>query len=82
MNVSRNDCSPRKRELAYAMEATPKDILELQGNFNESEVNKINKDGESVPRVKDDVKSTSNCHRRGGNFNSHKSTECYLRSAR
>ena len=44
-------------EIALAMEVAAKDTLELQGNINkESEVNKINKDSERVPKGKDDVK--------------------------
>ena len=51
-------------EIALAMEAAAKDTLELQGNINkESEVNKINKDSESVQKGKDAVKSKSHCYR-------------------
>ena len=66
-------------EIALAMEAAAKDTLELQGNINkESEVNKINKDSERVPKGKDDVKSKSQCNRCGGS--THKSAECYFRN--
>ena len=66
-------------EIALAMEAAAKGTLELQGNINkESEVNKINKDGERVPKVKDDVKSKSHCYRCGGN--THEAAECYFRN--
>ena len=65
-------------EIALAMEAAAKDTLELQGNINkESEVNKINKDSERVPKGKDDVKSKSQCYRCGGS--THESAECYFR---
>ena len=54
-------------EIALAMEVAAKDTLELQGNINkESEVNKINKDSERVPKGKDDVKSKSQCYQCGG----------------
>ena len=65
-------------EIALAMEVAAKDTLELQGNINkESEVNKINKDSERVPKGKDDVKSKSQCYRCGGS--THESAECYFR---
>ena len=58
--------------------AAVKDTLELQGNINkESEVNKINKDSERVPKGKDDVKSKSQCYRCRGS--THESAECYFR---
>ena len=64
---------------ASEMEATAKEPLELQGNINkESEVNKINKDSERVPKGKDDVKSKSQCYRCGGS--THESAECYFRN--
>ena len=51
----------------------------MQGNINkESEVNKINKDSERVPKGKDDVKSKSQCYRCGGS--THESAECYFRN--
>ena len=66
-------------EIALAMEVAAKDTLELQGNINkESEVNKINKDSERVPKGKDDVKSKSQCYRYGGS--THRSAECYFRN--
>ena len=66
-------------EIALAMEAAAKDTLELQGYTNkESEVNKINKNSERVPKGKDDVKSKSQCNRCGGS--THKSAECYFRN--
>ena len=59
--------------------AAVKDTLELQGNINkESEVNKISKDSERVPKGKDDVKSKSQCYRYGGS--THRSAECYFRN--
>ena len=61
------------------MEAAAKEPLELQGNINkESEVNKINKDSERVPKGKDDVKSKSQCYRCGGS--THESAERYFRN--
>ena len=58
--------SAKASEIALAMEAAAKGTLELQGNINkESEVNKINKDSERVPKGKDDVKSKSQCYRWG-----------------
>ena len=54
-------------EIALEMEVAAKEPLELQGNINkESEVNKINKDSERVPKGKDDVKSKSQCYQCGG----------------
>ena len=59
--------------------AAVKDTLELQGNINkESEVNKISKDSERVPKGKDDVKSKSQCYRYGGS--THRSAEYYFRN--
>ena len=71
--------SAKASEIALAMEAAAKGTLELQGNINkESEVNKINKDSERVPKGKDDVKSKSQCYRCGGS--THGSAECYFRN--
>lgn len=71
--------SAKASEIASAMEAAAKGTLELKGNINkESEVNKINKDSERVPKGKDDVKSKSQCYRCGGS--THGSAECYFRN--
>ena len=77
--LSKPDLSSAKAsEIASAMEAAAKGTLELKGNINkESEVNKINKDSERVPKGKDDVKSKSQCYRCGGS--THESAECYFR---
>lgn len=71
--------SAKASEIALAMEAAAKGTLELQGNiYKESEVNKINKDSERVPKGKDDVKSKSQCYRCGGS--TYGSAECYFRN--
>ena len=73
--VSLLQLSPMHQRKWHSM---AKDTLELQGSINkESEVNKINKDSERVPKGKDDVKSKSHCYRCGV---VHESAKCYFRN--